>query len=705
VSERYSGHAPDDVAFPIRSALTQSFTLGLPRNLTVSRDGSRVVFLRSLAGDDPVTCVWVLDVASGEERLVYDPRDHDPELGEVGLTPAERARRERMRERAQGVTTYAHDRDLRRVVFVERGRLVLLDVVAELVQELPVEGVVDDPRLSPEGDLVAYVLEGALYVLDTEGGEPRLLATDLSPDVTWGLPEFVAAEEMRRLRGYWWSPDGSRIAACRVDDGPVHTWWISDPTDPGARPYPIRYPQAGTANAEVTLHVIDVETAGAIEVAWDRDRFEYLARVDWPEGAPLTLVVQDRRQHTQQVLEVDHETGDTSSVREISDPTWVDLVSGSPTRLDDGTLVMTTDADDRRRLVIGDVLATSPDLHVEAIADAGDAVWFQAAAEDPMQLHVYRVRPGEEPQRVSDGPGVHAVAVGGATVALRSYLADALHPKATVRRSDDSTLTLASFAEQPPVDPRPRFASLGGRELRAALLLPGGGEPDGPLPVLLSPYAFPGVLEVVAWRGAFREQQYFADRLGAAVLVIDGRGTPGRGHDWERAVHLDFSVTLEDQVDGLHAAAELWPFLDLTRVAIRGWSGGGLLSAMAVIERPDVVHAAIAGAPVTDFHLYDTHYTERYLGLPQEHPEAYERGAPLPNAARLTRPLLLIHGLADDNVVVANTLQFSAALFEAGVHHELVTLPRASHMGGTASLVAARYLAELGFLRRHLVRV
>ena len=252
------------------------------------------------------------------------------------------------------------------------------------------------------------------------------------------------------------------------------------------------------------------------------------------------------------------------------------------------------------------------------------------------------------------------------------------------------------------MDPQPAYATLGERRLRAALLLPGGSEPESPLPVLLSPYGGPHHQEVVRWRGAYRPAQFFADRLGVAVLVIDGRGTPGRGSEWERAVHRDFTVTLQDQVDGLAAAAQLWPFLDTSRVAIRGWSFGGMLAALAVTTRPDVFHAAVAGAPVTDQRLYDTHYTERYLGDPDSDPEPYIDSSPLSHAEDLTRPLLLIHGLADDNVVAAHTLQMSAALFRAGIHHELVLLPNASHMGGTAELVSARYIAELDFLRRSL---
>ena len=694
---------PDDLAFPRQTARTRGFSLGLPRDLTVSSDGNRLVFLRSKAGDDPVTCLWALDVAGGEERCVFDPRDHA--VGEPpGLSPAERARRERMRERASGVTAFALDERATKAAFVESGRLLVADLPSGDVVELATSGVPDDPRPSPEGARVAYILTGALVVQEP-GGDATVLAADDDPDVTFGLAEFVASEEMGRHRGYWWSPDGSRIAVCRVDERPVATWWLSEPTAPADAPRSVRYPQAGTANAIVTLHVVDVATAARVDVSWDRAAFEYLARVDWTEGSPLTIQVQSRDQRVTQLLEVDAATGSTSLVREDRDDAWIELVDGSPLRLADGTLVSTEDREDRRRLRFGAEVATPTGMHVtELLGGDGAGAWFAASTGDPMESHVYRVAAGGEPERISDGPGIHDAVVGGGTFVLRSSDAEAVHPVTVVHAPDGRTHPLGSLGEQPVVDPQPIFVRLGTRELPAALVLPHGREPDASLPVLLSPYGGPHVRTVVRHRGAFLAPQYFADRLGAAVLVIDGRGMAGRSVSWEHAVHGDFSITLDDQIDGLAAAAERWPFLDTSCTAIRGWSFGGWLAALAVLRRPDVFHAAIAGALVSDQRLYDTHYSERYLGDPRLDPETYGRNAPLTfvETGSPQRPLLLIHGFADDNVFVANTLKLSAALFARAYPHELVLLPNASHVGGIGDLVAARYLAELDFLRRAL---
>jgi dipeptidyl-peptidase-4 len=691
------GRHPDDLAFPRQQARTRFGTLGIARTFTVSPDGARVVFLRTKAGDDPVTCLWVLDVASEKEECRYDPREHD--AGSAGLTDAERARRERMRERAQGVTAYACDREATRAVFVDGGQLCLVELDGGEPTTIRTEGIPDDPRLSPDGTHVAYVVDGALFVQGVNDGTARELASDPDPDVRWGLADFIAAEELGRGRGFWWSSDGTRIAAAMVDERPVQTLWISEPSDPAAEPRRMRYPQAGTPNAIVTLHVIDVTTADRTEVVWDRDAFEYLARVSWGRDEPLTLEVISRDQRTARVLTADA-GGTTTVVRELRDDRWLDLVDGSPAWLD-GRLVSTVDADDTHRLVIGDDVVTPPGLQVTSVIEAGyGSVWF-GAFDDPFEEHVFRVTPGAEPERFSSDPGLHGAVVGGPTVVRITRAADRVTPSVHVVRSDGSTIEIADVSEPSLVEPEPTYAVLGPNALRAALLLPDGREPDAPVPVLLSPYGGPHFRMVVRWRGMYRMQQWLADRLGIAVLSIDGRGTPG-GVAWEKAVDHDFSVTLDDQVEGLHAAADRWPFLDLTRVAIRGWSFGGELAGFAVLKRPDVFHAAIAGAPVADQRLYDTAYTERYLGDPTVEPGSYARSSLVTYASTASphRSLLLMHGLADDNVFVANTLQLSAALLANGYQHDLVLLPNSSHMGGMEELSVAMDLVELDFLRR-----
>jgi dipeptidyl-peptidase 4 len=683
---------PGGDSFPRQQARTQRFSLGHPRAFTISPDGSRVVFLRSFTGDDPETGLWVVDLPGGQERLVFDPRQGG--AGDADLPPEEVARRERARERAAGVVAYSTDRAVTVAAFAVGGRLFVADLVHGGSRELPAVVPGFGPRVDPTGRRVAYVAGRALHVVDLVGGD-RVLAAEADSDVSWGLAEFVAAEEMGREEGFWWSPDGSRVAAARVDEGPVTTLHLFDPADPGTPSRAVRFPLAGSVNAEVTLHVLGLD-GSRVDVEWDRGRFEYLARVSWLGQSPLTLLVQSRDQRVTQVLTVGDDGG-TTLVREDRDDAWVELVPGSPSWTDDGRLVSTVDADDTRRLAVDGALVTPPGLQVRRIVHADRGVVF-LGSDEATELHVWRWSPDGGLERLTEAPGVHgARGEGDVMVVVSATLDDP--PAATVVLRGDPVATIASRAEDPVLTTNPTFFSAGPRELRAALLLPDGRDPDGPVPVLLDPYGGPGFQRVVRARNWFLESQWWADQ-GFAVLVADGRGTPGRGTAWERAVDRDLlGQAVEDQVDALHAAGKRFPFLDLTRVAIRGWSFGGELATAAVLRRPEVFHAAVAGAPVTDQRLYDTHYTERYLGRPDEEPDVYRRESVLEDAAKLERPLLLIHGFADDNVFVANSIRLSGALLAAGRPHVFLPLTGSSHMAKEEEVAENLLLLELRFLR------
>ncbi len=681
-------------SFPRQYARTRRYSLGRPRSIAVAEDGSRVAFLRSRSGDDPAGSLWVFDVDASQERLVFGP---DAE-GEEHISPEERDRRERLRETLTGVTAYAPDRAVEVAAVAMGDQLFLVDLVDGDARELqPAAAPPFDPRPDPTGTKVAYVAEGALHVLDVASGEDRLLASDDDPDVSWGLADFVAAEEMDRRRGYWWSPDGEMVAAARVDDRPVRIWHIAGPVDPMDPPRAVRYPAAGTDNAIVTLSVFDTQ-GGRVDVGWDVDAFPYLVTVVWSANGPLTLIVQSRDQKTWQILSADPATGRTTLVREDRDERWLHIVPGLPGYLADGRLVRTLDSEDTRRLTFDDQPVTPVGLQVEEVLEVGDDHVLFRATDDPMELHVWRVDADGALTRITREAGFHTATAGGDVLVVSAAPAEGT-PLARVLRRGEEVGTLRSFAEEPLLVARPRFSIGGARELRTAILTPGGTEPDEPLPVLLDPYGGPHFGRVMKVGMSFLESQWFADQ-GFAVVVIDGRGTPGRGPGWEREVYRDLADSvLDDQVDGLLAAAEAHPFLDLEHVAIRGWSFGGFLAAMAVLRRPDVFHAAVSGAPVTDGELYDTHYTERYLGMPDTDVEAYARYRLLDDAPNLRRPLLLIHGLADDNVYVANTLRLSKALMEAGRFHSVIPLSGITHAPSRPEVAENLLLLQVRFLR------
>ena len=675
-------------SFPRQQARTQRFTLGRPRDFTVSPDGARVVFLRSGAGDDPLNRLWVLDLPEARERLAFEPPP------EKDVPPEEQARRERTRERAGGVVAYSTDREVTVAAFSSGRKLFVANLLTGESRELPATEPVFDPRIDPTGRRIAYVSDGALRVIDLDG-EDALVARDRDPDISWGLAEFVAAEEMDRREGFWWSPGGDRIAAARVDEREVSTWHIFDGADPGSTPRSIRFPAVGTRNADVTLHVLGLD-GPRYEVVWDREEFEYLARVVWSEHAPLTLMVQSRDQRRTQTLTANEE-GETSLVREDADEAWVELIPGSPAWSENGRLVSTIDVDDTRRLAVEGEPVTPPGLQVLRILHSGDGVLF-VATEEPTEEHVWRWWENRGVERFTEAPGVHDASGEGDVVVITAASVESA-AVSTVYRGNRAVTTVGSNAEEPVLEPKPFFFSAGPRELRAALLLPGGTEPDEPVPVLVDPYGGPQFRRVLRSRNAFLESQWFADQ-GFGVLVADGRGTPARGIAWERAVHRDLmGPTLEDQVDALEAAGKRFPFLDLDRVAIRGWSFGGQLAAAAVLRRPEVFHAAIVGAPVTDERLYDTHYTERYLGHPDDNPEGYRSSSLLDDAAGLERPMLIIHGVADDNVFVANSLRLSRALLEAGREHIFLPLTGSTHMAKEEAVAENLLRLELGFLR------
>jgi dipeptidyl-peptidase 4 len=715
----------------------------------VGPDGPTVLFLRTDAGDDPVTHLWRHDPVTGVTGKLVDARALG--VDEHDLPAEERARRERAREQAGGIVAYAVDDGLTVAAFALGGRLYTVEVASGAVAAQPTAGPAFDPRPSPDGRAVAYHATDGLHVVDLGDGPGRPGTTRpvaVEDGVAWGRAEFVAAEEMGRSRGFWWDADGARIAVARVDESHVPVWTIADPANPWRSPTRHSYPAAGTVNADVTLWVVDARSGARTEVVWDRDRDEYLAHVGW--GAdPLTLLVQPRDQRTARILTADPTSGQTRVVREWTDPAWVELVPGSPTWFQGRLLTVEDRADlgeGGTRVICADGEPVTPaGLQVrellaahawydgssgEVVADRTGIVEFLASpSSDPTRVDAWklnldpphdltvwshgedlepavrRVVPGRRRTGTPSQGGVPSVEV---VVSL-----DRPAPSITVvwapEGDDVEQQPLEVVAETPVVTAQPRLLELGPRRLRAALLLPRDDEGRESLPVLLDPYGGPHAQRVLSAQAAHLTSQWLADQ-GFAVLVVDGRGSPGRGPTWERAIRGDLaSAVLDDQIDALHAAVELEPRLDLGRVAIRGWSFGGYLAALAVLRRPDVFHAAVAGAPVTDWRLYDTHYTERYLGHPDQDPGAYDVSSLIDADGQLTGAsawdpdtppaLLIVHGMADDNVVAAHALRLSAALLADGRPHVFLPLSGVTHMTPQEVVAEQLLVQQVRFLR------
>ncbi len=711
--------------YPELAARTRGFTAGAPRALSIGIDGQRVCFLRSAGPEDTVDRLWSFDVATGTERLICDPATIAEQLsaGPGGngtgdaLPPAEQALRERMRLNANGIGAYATDPLVRLAAFTLGGSLVVAPIAdAAAPTVYPTGGPVVDPRPDPTGRRVAYVSGGTLHALDLTSGRDAVLAGEgETAGVTWGLADFIAAEEFGRFRGYWWSPDGESVLAARVDEARVQRWHLHDPAEPAAPAREIAYPAAGTPNAEVSLHLLDLD-GGWVDVHWDRETYPYLVSVSWTDvGGPLITVLRRLQQHGL-VLAVDPRTGETQVHAELADPRWVEPVAGAPTYLTDGRVLiggdLAHDGYDARCLFADGALLTPASLYLRAVCGlVGTDLLIEASEGEPSERHLYQVNThaiaGTEVSRLTAAPGWHVGHAGGLTVAVGAASLDHDGTHWTIHSGGTQVGSLTSYAAAPPYAPRPLLQRVTDRRLPTGVLYPRGHVAGRRLPVLLDIYGGPGHQEVIAARSRWQERQWWAD-AGFAVVVIDNRGTPGVSPAFEKVIHRRLADTiLADQVDALAALADKHPDLDLARVGVRGWSFGGWLAGLAVLRHPDLFRCGIAGAPVTDWSLYDTAYTERYLGLPAEASEVYVHNSIIEAAGEPVRrgepvaELLLIHGMVDDNVVSAHTMRLSAALLRAGRPHAMIPLAGATHMA--AGGLAQRLLRlELEFLRRNL---
>lgn len=685
-------------SFPRQYARTQRFTLGSPRDFAVINAGAAVLFLRSSGPEDTVNSLWRIDTETGTERLIADPREIVTET-RGDLPAAEQARRERARESAGGITTYSTDESGSLAAFTLGGELIVVDTSSGSFAVIENSGGAFDPRISGDGQLISFVANDGLYLAPTDGSAAaQPIATDAGATVSWGSAEFVAAEEMRRSRGHWWDPTSKKLAVTRVDVSDVSVWYIAAPNDPAGKPRAVRYPAAGTANADVRLYVVDTENSSQIEVVWNRSTHPYLVDVTWDDDQPLTMVVQSRDQRSMQVLEMVDDTGRTDMVLELGDPHWVEIVPGTPRRWREGWLTI-QEHQQNRALLFNQQPISSPDQWVRSLVAVDETAILYTASVDPTIVDLWSYD-GDSNERLTDGRGVAQAKSSSRVMVLEQSSIE--QSTATTIVKGDTVWHVDDFAATPLLTPQVTFHQTGPLETHTAVLFP-TTQVEEPLPIVMDPYGGPHAQRVMKSRNAFLVSQWLADQ-GFCVVVTDGPGTPGRGNGWERIVRGDLAEpALQAQVDALSAIGEIYPNeVDLSRVGIRGWSFGGYLAALAVLRRPDIFHAGVAGAPVTDWQLYDTHYTERYLGHPDEEADNYERTSLLTVNADRKRPLMLIHGLADDNVVAAHTLQLSSALLAAGHPHEVLPLSDTTHMTPQEEIAENLLLLQVDFLKRHL---
>jgi dipeptidyl-peptidase-4 len=697
---------------------TRRFMSGRPVKPRITPDEKTILFLRAQPTSATQT-LFAFDVATGETKELLTP-EIILKGAEETLSVEEQARRERQRVSARGFATYDLSDDGERILVSLSGKLYTYERTSGRVTELKTGPGVIDPHFSPDGKQIAYVRDNDVFRIDLATNKEQRVTTGGKEEKTHGLAEFVAQEEMSRFSGYWWSPDARHLAYTEADTTGVEKLTIVDVMHPerGGNTFP--YPRPGKANAVVRLGVIPVTGGKTVWVDWDAKKYPYLATVTWKKGGPLTALVQNRTQTEQQLLAVDPRTGKTRLLLTEKDEAWLNLEQVFPLWFEDGSgFLWYTERNGgpevEQRNADG-TLARSwvkPQAGFRGLArflDKERTLYFHGDA-NPAESYVWRVKDAGAPEKLSTGvpaPANEAAATvskqGGLLVSL-SQTSTAM-PRFFVLRSDGSRVgELPSVAVEPPFTPDMHFFQVGKEGFHASVIRPRNMKPGVKLPVVVKVYGGPTTTVV---RHSMQENllnQWLADK-GFLVVKFDGRGTPLRTAAWERVVKYDFATTtLDDQIAALQALAQKVPELDLNRVGIEGWSFGGYMAALAVLKRPDVFKAAVSGAPVVDWLDYDTHYTERYLGLPQEHPEAYEKSSLLTYAKdpnKPMRPLLLIHGTADDNVYFFHTLKLSDALFRAGKPHDLLPLSGLTHMVPDPLVTQRQYEWVLGYFQKHL---
>ncbi len=690
-----------DASFLRLYAETRGFQLGRPVRPKPTADGKFVLFLRAKPRV-PKLSLYEFDTATGKTRELLTP-EQLLKGAEEHLSPEEKARRERQRVSVGGFTDFQLSPDGKQVLVALSSKLYLVDRVTGKADELPTgEGVIVDPKFSPDGEGIAYVRNHDLYVMDNSLTNETALTTGGTEKKTHGLAEFVAQEEMGRFTGYWWAPNGQSVAYEEADAGGVETWQVADPIHPDQPAQPFFYPRPGKGNVKVRLGIITARereleilpTGGqTLWVEWDDKKYPYLADVKWDKEGPLTLTVQNRTQTELVLLKVDPATGKTTPLLTERDAAWVNLRHDCPRWLKDGSFLWVSEDKAGPRLerrdkdgALRSVLVPG-EAGFQELLDVDPAaarIAYRASSADPTQSQLFLLPlEGGKPTQVTKTAGIHtAVFAKGHEVYVETFTSTAAMPKTTFHTADGVLVgELPSTAEEPPFALNTETLKVGDDPgFYAYIVRPHDFDKSKHYPVIDHVYGGPTHLQVQDAMGGRLIDQWLADQ-GFIVVAVDNRGTPGRGLDWEKAVSKHFGdVPLEDQVAGLKALGKRFPEMDMDRIGIYGWSFGGYLSALAVLKAPEMFKAAVAGAPVVDWLDYDTHYTERYLGLPDTDEAAYKEASLLTYAADLKRPLLLVHGTADDNVYFRHTLKLTNSLFRAGKDFDLLPLAGMTHM-------------------------
>jgi dipeptidyl-peptidase-4 len=694
------------------------------RGVKLSPDGQAVTYIKTRADDLLVTDLWIADVAGGEPRMLLDGKNLAPENRE--LSEAEKARRERAGVSTRGVVDYDWDRQGKLILAPVEGDLWVYDVAAKAARQLTHSAADEiDAKVSPKGGFVSFVRDDNLYITPTAGGPERALTEGGTELKSWGAAEFIAQEEMDRHTGYWWSPDDTAIAIAFVDQTGVDVVERPEVNATGARVVPQRYPRPGRPNARVDLYV-QVIDGGRVKVDLGDNPDIYLARVDWSkDGRTLYVQRESRDQRRLDLLAVDPTTGKGKVILSETSPHWVELTDDFKP-LANGDFLWSSERSGYRHLYLhnagGKLIrqVTSGDWPVEQIEgvdEASSTVIFAAHKDTPLERRIYSTsyaRPGPpEPLTSAGGQWTVTVAETGGAFA-GTYDDPKTPPQTALYRADG---TRVRWIEENPLKPghpfwpyvdrlrEPTFGTIkaaDGQALHWSMRTPPGFDPAKRYPAIVQVYGGPGSAMVQrSW--VTPEDQILLD-AGYILFRLDNRGTPHRSVAFKTAIDRRMGqLEVDDQIAGARYLQSL-PYVDKARLGVTGWSYGGYMTLLLLTAQDSPFRAGVAGAPVTDWALYDTHYTERFMGTPADNPKGYA-ATELVRRMPSLRPgsLLLMHGMADDNVTFDNSTRILFALQAAGTPFETMVYPGLRHRGGwTPKNRMHRTLQTVDFFDRKL---
>ncbi len=674
------------------------------KGVSLSPDGALVAFLRSRPDDVSVQDLWAAPTGAGEPFKLIDARALVPDAGE--LSEAEKARRERMRISERGVVEYSWDSQGRYILAPLEGDIYLANRADDSVKRLtntPADEI--DAKVSPKGTYVSYVRDQDLVIQDLATNTETSVTTDGDGLITWATAEFIAQEEMDRDTGYWWSPDEHYIALQRTDESGVDVVPRLDINASGSTVVQQRYPRAGRPNAVVELYVHDVTSGKRIKVDLGANTDIYLGRVDWSaDGKTLYVQRQSRDQKTLDLLAVDPATGASHVIVTQTSTTWVDLTDDFHA-LKDGGFIWSDESTGWRHLYLYDkdgrkvrpiTRGLYPVKGLNGVNEATGEVFFTASMHDgtelPIEQQMFRAsfRRTTTPVQVTTSGGWWGVSMNKtATAYVGNYSDPGTPPRSGLYKADG---TFVRWIEENKLDEHhpfwpyrsrlrtPEFGTLEshGQTLVWRITTPPGFDPAKKYPVVMQVYGGPST-----GAGVKRDWQATTNQLlteaGYIVFRLDNRGEGDRSAAFRSAQYLHMgTVETEDQVLAANYLRSL-PYVDASRMAVMGWSYGGFMSLNMLTEPKMGLAAAAAGGPPTNWALYDTHYTERFMSTPQANADGYAGTDVLNRLDNLTGRLLLMHGMADDNVVFENTTRLMDALQAKSIPFELMVYPGQRH--------------------------